>query len=97
MKRILLYLVCVFALIAVAGCSKKVVYVDSSGNVVPEPNGVYVNDSYLSNWKLKTITINGETHEFLVTYGAYTYAIGHWPGCKYCKQNENENKLTIND
>lgn len=70
-------------------CQTKTVYVDSKGNELQGHNVVYVDDKPLEYWALRTITINGEKHEFVATYGSFSKGIAHWPGCKYCKHNNN--------
>lgn len=65
-------IICVVAMILCSGCTQS----NSTGkqSEIPKESTFYY---------LKDITINGETHQFIVPkLGRGVMA--HWPGCSYC-------------
>jgi hypothetical protein len=62
-------------------------------NLIPGSEKSLENDT-----KLIELTFEGHTHQFIFNHsfvggygGSYDVEIIHWPSCKYCKEEGNEN------
>lgn len=80
------FIIALIAIVCMASCEPKVIYVDSNtGEPIQTDGVVYVDGVRKNRLQICTVSVNNESHEYLFWYDGYRGSASHWEGCKYCK------------